>query len=1078
MTPPNELEKLAEFQDAIQSNKGLERLRAMQYLQQMNNQGIMGLPQVQQQPIVQRENGGVTMPEPYYDLDTALKNTEVGEYFVLGQGVNQKLYKVGVGNNGEKIYNEEIVTDELKEKLFNVENSPDYTTAPTYIGETTTLVGGIDAYTAEDIKDGTVSEEEAIAYNNRLRNLEQSNQNRPQYNRRIDVEKHGDMGVQFRAYGGAIGTGGLVGRTDNGLGIWNRTEEGTMNKGIYGGIYEGDSESTSTSPSSTSATPGTLASGITAPSEFTIQTGQDKYGNTIGDTKGIQDYYDLNYAAQDAGQDTFMYGDKLMQVDGGYLRGYPFNPFISNKMVEDQIINPHLYSSYQSGNAHAYNINNPRKPDIFKESFYNLPSSNPTGEFAQDVSGSYSYYDANKAAQEAGSPTFMYGDKLMQVDGGYLQGGPINPFISNKVPENWTTAGVQMGSPHVSGINLNSSPRQIMKAQPNAPIGLNWDDKGRRYQDLGYGVKKYFAGGGQITAREGGGLIDLPIRGASRLADEVNYVEEVDPINLPQPIMANQGGYVLDLASGGPIDPAEAAQGLASFGRHGDSMLIHMNPEEVQGLMSLGKLTRNPITGLPEAFSFGNIFKGIKNIGKGLVKGVKKVVRSKTFKALAPLVLAVAAPYALGSMFPATFGAGAGALSTSSALGYGVATGLGSLVGNLLGGAKFGDAAKQGLLSGATAGIFKGIGSGNWMGPGTGGNVASGLSKVKQINTPKTLLEAGTATNVAAAPITGGNPFANQMAIRSAPIGENILTNVNAVPPNVGMSPDAYTGSGLQANQMMATTPGAVETVVPNQFSNVQFAPNVDVGVPPAPDATRESLFNSRLSNTGGSPAPGTGSTWDQVKQVGQDIYKDYGNWQGAAKLVGMDLMQPDWDQVYASEASMEDQLQDMGYTIDTGFDGQKVIRDSSGTVMPSSLSIQDILDRALGRTPRTRLADKIGFEPNATAFSAQGGLVSLAGGGEFSGMVEGDGHGMEDNVYMPIKERGHGKQIGTLAVSPSEYVVDAHTMSALGNGNPDAGAKVMDNVIAGVRKKAYGTTQQPNEINGLNALMPMMQGV
>jgi len=50
--------------------------------------------------------------------------------------------------------------------------------------------------------------------------------------------------------------------------------------------------------------------------------------------------------------------------------------------------------------------------------------------------------------------------------------------------------------------------------------------------------------------------------------------------------------------------------------------------------------------------------------------------------------------------------------------------------------------------------------------------------------------------------------------------------------------------------------------------------------------------------------------------------------------------------------------------------------------------------------------------------------------------------------------------------------------MSALGNGNPDAGAKVMDNVIASVRKKAYGTTQQPNEINGLNALIPMMQGV
>ena len=112
------------------------------------------------------------------------------------------------------------------------------------------------------------------------------------------------------------------------------------------------------------------------------------------------------------------------------------------------------------------------------------------------------------------------------------------------------------------------------------------------------------------------------------------------------------------------------------------------------------------------------------------------------------------------------------------------------------------------------------------------------------------------------------------------------------------------------------------------------------------------------------------------------------------------------------------------------------------------------------------------------TANAAQGGLIGLKHGGEVSGMVPGNGHGMEDNVYMPIKEKGHGKQIGTLAVSPSEYVVDAHTMSALGNGNPDAGAEVMDTVIESVRKKAYGTIRQPNEINGLNALMPMMERV
>jgi hypothetical protein len=106
------------------------------------------------------------------------------------------------------------------------------------------------------------------------------------------------------------------------------------------------------------------------------------------------------------------------------------------------------------------------------------------------------------------------------------------------------------------------------------------------------------------------------------------------------------------------------------------------------------------------------------------------------------------------------------------------------------------------------------------------------------------------------------------------------------------------------------------------------------------------------------------------------------------------------------------------------------------------------------------------------------GGLMRLAAQDEFSGQVPGEGHGMEDNVYMPIVEREAGSQVGTLAVSPDEYVVDAHTMSALGNGSADAGAEVMDNVIEDVRSKAYGTTQQPNEINGLAALRPMTERV
>ena len=76
----------------------------------------------------------------------------------------------------------------------------------------------------------------------------------------------------------------------------------------------------------------------------------------------------------------------------------------------------------------------------------------------------------------------------------------------------------------------------------------------------------------------------------------------------------------------------------------------------------------------------------------------------------------------------------------------------------------------------------------------------------------------------------------------------------------------------------------------------------------------------------------------------------------------------------------------------------------------------------------------------------------------------------------MPIKEGR--QQVGTLAVSPSEYVVDSYTMAALGNGNADEGAEVMDQVVENVRQRAYGSKEQPNEISGLAALSPMTERV
>ncbi len=50
------------------------------------------------------------------------------------------------------------------------------------------------------------------------------------------------------------------------------------------------------------------------------------------------------------------------------------------------------------------------------------------------------------------------------------------------------------------------------------------------------------------------------------------------------------------------MDIKQQTQNVANQGRYGDSMLMHVNPVEVQGLASMMPLTQNPQTGQPEAF--------------------------------------------------------------------------------------------------------------------------------------------------------------------------------------------------------------------------------------------------------------------------------------------------------------------------------------------------------------------------------------------------------------------------------------------------------------------------------------------
>jgi len=92
------------------------------------------------------------------------------------------------------------------------------------------------------------------------------------------------------------------------------------------------------------------------------------------------------------------------------------------------------------------------------------------------------------------------------------------------------------------------------------------------------------------------------------------------------------------------------------------------------------------------------------------------------------------------------------------------------------------------------------------------------------------------------------------------------------------------------------------------------------------------------------------------------------------------------------------------------------------------------------------------GLDPNSPGDTggATGGLTSLAGGGRF---LRGGGDGVSDSI--PAKFTATGKPA---ALADGEFVLDARTVSEIGNGSSEAGARKLYafmKAVHGARKKA-----------------------
>lgn len=386
------------------------------------------------------------------------------------------------------------------------------------------------------------------------------------------------------------------------------------------------------------------------------------------------------------------------------------------------------------------------------------------------------------------------------------------------------------------------------------------------------------------------------------------------------------------------------AQNLAARGRNGDTMLVHMAPEEVGGLQALalakgGSLTVNPDTGLVEAFKLRDIL---------------------------PMV----AGFALGPAGFGLMGAGAAGLTVGGVealrtgdLGRGLMAGLGAY-----GGAGLGTALTSAGAS-APGAIASNLGV---QGAATGAGSQSAMLAAQNAGFGEAGLEA---TRQAAATATGANMAPSLSNMQLAGQGASNLGSMQGI-SNLGTGLGQAFPSTM--NKVAAATP--VVMGISDAFAPKYEMPKTTTGESnyegpyvPSPRDVRFKSPEDRSSSefsyfNPSNPVPGFQP---------MSIYAQGGE------------INPDYNANINLNSSMSDQF-------------------------------------------------------------AVGGLTALAAGGQ-GRFLQGPGDGTSDSIPAVIGNRQPAR------LADGEFVVDARTVSELGNGSSKAGAqklyKMMDR-IHGARKK------------------------
>ena len=446
---------------------------------------------------------------------------------------------------------------------------------------------------------------------------------------------------------------------------------------------------------------------------------------------------------------------------------------------------------------------------------------------------------------------------------------------------------------------------------------------------------------------------------------------------------------------------------MAMKGRQGDTELIHMTKPEIAGLASLGKITINPDTGLPEAFSFKQFLPALAGLA----------ITAATGGATAPL-------FAGSSFLLPALGAGA----TSAIVNKG----------------DMGAVAFDALLAGAGGAL-----SGATIGAETAGTLAPNATANATAAATNVTNQAAANTVAQVAPEVVGSGISTAPALAPA-LSSGITTPVAQVatkPVEVGLGnviAEAITGDATKQIGIGSLTQGGVARA---GLGSLPTAGLLATGSPTTGGGMLESMKVDTPEIAARKAAESSYGTRaaDEIRQP--------------AKADGLTTQE-----VLSSALGRSDPL-----TYLSGSNSSNVSSPSNLYGGPTGVVGQP----ARGAGPVG------GYVPQAASGGSLQDLYERMGGDiqTFKGLVEGGeigADGMSDDVEFDVVDGGEEGPDNAL-LSKDEYVIDAHSVAALGNGSTDAGADRLDKFVANLRNKAYNKGEQPKQLNGLKELATLM---